>query len=148
MSLSQLRHRLTRFALLPLAVVTLSLAGCESDEPAAPESHTPESAKLFVNDVDVSADLLLAAGAMTTVEVRFYDAHGDQITGIEDHHYAGLVFTPTALATAVGQVDAHFFLDVTAQAAAGTGTVMVGYGHDVDADELAFGPFPVTVEIP
>lgn len=131
-----------------VALATIATA-CGSDETMAPEpSHTPSSAKLFVNDVDVSADLVLEAGALTVVEVRYYDDHGDEITGIEEHHYAGLAFTPGTLATAVAQADAHFFLDVTAQAGAGAGSVMVGYGHDEAADELTFGPFPVTVVVP
>ena len=145
MSLSHFRSRLTRLAFLPLAAVALTLSACDSDEPAAPEGHTPESAKIFVNDVDVSANLELAGDATTIVEVRFYNDEDEEITGIEEHHYAGLVFTPTTLATAAVQADAHFFLDVTAQSAAGTGTVMVGYGHEEAADELTFGPFPVTV---
>jgi len=42
--------------------------------------------------------------------------------------------------------DHRFQWDVTAQGAAGTGTVMVGFGHDDLADEDSFGPFPVTVQ--
>jgi hypothetical protein len=34
---------------------------------------------------------------------------------------------------------------VTAQAGAGTGSVMVGYGHDEAADELEFPAIDVTV---
>lgn len=149
MSQSHFRSRLTRLALLPLAALALTLSACDSDEPAAPEGgHTPASAKIFVNDVDVSANLELAADATTIVEVRFYDDEDEEITGIEEHHYAGLVFTPTTLAVAAVQADAHFFLDVTAQSDAGVGTVMVGYGHEEAADELTFGPFPVTVVEP
>jgi len=129
----------------PVLALAFAIGACSSDEAVAPENHTPASAKLFVNDVDMTSDLVLPAGAVTTVEVRFYAADGDEITGISDTHYAGLAFTPAALATGVGQVDAHFFIDVTAQGSAGTGTVSVGYGHDAAADELTFGPFPVTV---
>lgn len=123
------------------------LGGC-NEEAAAPHDHTPASAKLFVNDVDVSANLLLDAGAVTRVEVRFYHDDGDEILGTELDHYAALNFTPGALGTPVILVDNHYAFDVTAQAAAGTGTVMVGWGHEVAADDLSFGPFPVTVAVP
>lgn len=140
-----IRTLFSRVMLVPLAVGAITLAGC-GDDPAAPAEagHTPASAKLFVNNVDVTSNLVLDA-TETTVEVRFYASDGDQITGIEDSHYAGLTFTPDTLATPAAVVDEHFFFDVTAQASAGTGSVMVGYGHDVDADELSFGPFPVEV---
>jgi hypothetical protein len=39
----------------------------------------------------------------------------------------------------------NFQKDVTAQADPATGTVMVGYGHDEQADELEFGPYDVSV---
>ena len=45
-------------------------------------------------------------------------------------------------------VDNHYAFDVTAQAGAGTGTVLVGWGHEAAADDLSFGPFPVTVAVP
>lgn len=132
--------------LAPLSLAALVAFGaCNSDEAPTEPGHTPSSVKLFVDSVEVSANLALAQGATTRVEVRFYDAHGDQITGIEDHHHTALVFTPSTLATTDSVPGYHFFVDVTAQNAAGTGTVMAGYGHDVDADDLTFGPFPVTV---
>jgi hypothetical protein len=122
-----------------------ALSGCGGDETAAPHDHTPASAKLFVNDVDVTANLVLPAGAVTRVVVRFYHDDGDEITGTEAEHFAALTFTAGTLATPAEVVDHHFEFDVTAQAAAGTGTVLVGWGHDAAADDLSFGPFPVTV---
>jgi hypothetical protein len=131
---------------VPMLMLGFALGACSSDEAAAPqENHTPASAKLFVNDVDETADLTLAAGAVTRVVVTFYAEDGDEITGIEADHYAALTFTPGTLATAVEDPDAHFAFDVTAQGAAGTGTVIVGWGHDAAADDLTFGPFDVTV---
>lgn len=140
------RRSLVRLLILPALALTATMGAC-SDDPAAPaeESHTPASVKLFINDVDVTASLVLPAGAVTRVEVRYYADDGDLITGIEDHHHTALVFTPATLATTADVVDFNFRQDVTAQPGAGTGTVMVGYGHDAAADELTFGPFPVTV---
>lgn len=138
----------TRVLVPSLFLAVAALVGCNNDEAAAPHDHTPASAKLFVNDVDVSADLLLVAGSVTRVEVRFYDDDGDEILGTELDHYAALHFTPGALGVPVILVDNHFAFDVTAQAGAGTGTAMVGWGHEASADDLGFGPFPVTVAIP
>jgi len=130
----------------PMLGLALALGACNSDQAAAPaHDHTPASAKLFVNDVDETANLALTAGASTRVVVKFYAADGDEITGIEADHFASMIFTPGALATPVEDPAAHFEFDVTAQATAGTGTVVVGWGHDAAADELSFGPFDVTV---
>ncbi|MEZ4413542.1 MAG: hypothetical protein R2910_11205 [Gemmatimonadales bacterium] len=135
-----------RLMAVPMLALVLALGACSSDEAAAPaHTHTPASAKLFVNDVDETANLTLTAGAQTRVVVKFYADDGDEITGIEADHFAALTFAPGVLATAVEDPDAHFSFDVTAQATAGTGTVMVGWGHDAAADELSFGPFVVTV---
>ena len=140
-------HRATaRLMAVPMLALVLALGACNSDEAAAPaHTHTPASARLFVNDVDETANLTLAADASTRVVVKFYAADGDVITGIEADHFASLTFTPGTLATAVEDAAAHFEFDVTGQAAPGTGTVVVGWGHDAAADDLSFGPFDVTV---
>jgi hypothetical protein len=57
-----------------------------------------------------------------------------------------LNFTPASLATTADVADDNLQKDVTFQGMPGTGTLMVGYGHDPAADELSFGPFNVTVE--
>jgi hypothetical protein len=141
------RRSLASIVLPAALLATVALAGCGEDEAAAPHGHTPASAKLFVNDVDVTANLVLAPGAVTRVVVKFYHDDGDEILGTELDHYAALNFTPGALATPVMAVDNHYAFDVTAQAAAGAGTVLVGWGHEVAADDLSFGPFPVTVPL-
>lgn len=142
------RRVLTRLLLPSALLAVVSLGACSDDEAAAPHDHTPASAKLFVSDVDVSANLLLEAGAATLVEVRFYAEDGDEILGTELDHFAALTFTPGALATPVMLVDNHYAFDVTAQAGAGAGTVLVGWGHEATADDLSFGPFTVTVAVP
>ena len=142
------RRTFTRLLLPSLLLGAVTLGACSDDETAAPHSHTPASAKLFVNDVDVSANLQLLAGAVTRVEVRVYHDDGDEILGTELDHFAALNFTAGTLATPVMLVDNHYTFDVTAQAGAGTGTVLVGWGHEATADDLSFGPFPVTVVVP
>jgi hypothetical protein len=127
-------------------LVALVLAACGDDETGPEEGHTPDAAALFVNGTDVSDGLVLPAGEVVRVEVRFMH-EGEVITGIEGEHHAGLTFTPASLATVASVADHNFQKDVTGQAA-GTGTVEVGYGHDEAADELSFGPFDVAVMAP
>ena len=127
-----------------LLLAVLAVAACGDDETAPEEGHTPDDAALFVNGVDVSDGLVLTAGQVVRVEVRFLH-EGEVVTGIEDEHHAGLTFTPGSLATVASVADHNFQKDVTGQATSGSGTVAVGYGHDEAADELTFGPFDVTV---
>ena len=133
------------FRCTPLLLAALAFAACGDDETGPEEGHTPQSAAVLINGVDVTDGLILPAGETVRVEVRFLDEHGEVITGIEDEHFASLTFTPATLATVTSVADHHFQHDVTAQAEAGTGSVMVGYGHDEAADELEFPPIDVTV---
>ena len=121
------------------------VAAC-GDEMAPEEDHTPATAKLYIGLNEITPAVGLTQGQTVRIEVRFYAADGDLITGLEDHHFAALTFAPGTLATVVSVTSMPFFFDVTAQASAGTGTVTVGYGHEIDADELSFGPFIVTIQ--
>jgi hypothetical protein len=125
--------------------MTLTFAACGDDETGPEEGHTPESAGLFVDGADVSDGLLLLAGEPVRVEVRFFNDEGEEIAGIDDDHHASLTFTPAPLATVASVAGENFQKDVTGQAEPGLGTVIVGYGHDEDADELTFGPYDVSV---
>jgi hypothetical protein len=129
-----------------ILLAALAFAACGEDETGPEEVHTPDDAALFVNGTDVSDGLVLPAGEVVRVEVRFLH-DGEVITGIEGEHHAGLTFTPGTLASAASVADHNFQKDVTGSAP-GDGTVMVGYGHDEDADELSFGPYDVTVLTP
>ena len=130
-----------------ILLAVLAFAACGDDETAPEEGHTPDAAALFVNGTDVSDGLVLPAGEVVRVEVRFLH-DGEVITGIEGEHHAGLSFTPGSLATVASVTDHNFQKDVTGQATPGAGEVRAGYGHDEQADELSFGPFPVTVVAP
>ncbi len=138
---------MTRTALpwLSAVIATVLLSACGGDESGPEEGHTPANAALFVEDEEVTDNLLLPAGGTVRVEVRFLDDEGEVITGIDDEHHAALVFSPSDLATTASVDGENFQKDVTAGAELGTGTVTVGYGHDEDADELTFGPFDVNV---
>ncbi|MEZ4455284.1 MAG: hypothetical protein R2882_01855 [Gemmatimonadales bacterium] len=132
--------------LVAAALVLLAGSACGT-EPDPEAGHTPASAKLFnASGTEMTPALTLAAGATVRLEVRFYADDGDQITGLEAEHSAGLTFAPEALASAAPVAGQKFFFDVTAQAGAGTGTVSIGYGHGTDTDEESFGPFTVTVQ--
>jgi hypothetical protein len=133
-------HRWTAVLLTALA-----LAACGGDETEPDEGHTPEDAALFVNGTEVTDGLVIPAGETIRVEVRFLDHDGEVIAGIESDHHAGLTFIPTTLAAVASVADLNFQKDVTGQSTAGAGTVTVGYGHDEAADELSFGPIPVSV---
>jgi hypothetical protein len=128
-------------------LAVLALAACGDDETSPEEGHTPDDAALFVNGTDVSDGLVLPAGEVVRVEVRFLH-EGEVITGIEGEHHASLTFTPATMAIVASVTDHNFQKDVTGQAEPVAGTVMVGYGHDEAADELSFGPFDVTVVAP
>jgi len=126
-------------------VLALFVAACDSNEAPPEEGHHPHSAALFLDGVDVTDDLVLPAGETVRVEVRFYDDVGNQITGIEDEHFAALTFTPSTLATTADVDGNHFLKDVTAQGEIAEGTYSIGYGHDAAADEESFGPYAVRV---
>lgn len=137
--------RRSPFRYTAVFLAALGFAACGDDETGPEEGHTPHEAALFVDGADVSDGLILLAGDPIRVEVRFIDDEGQEITGIEEEHHTALTFTPATLATVASVAGQNFQKDVTGQATAGTGSVMVGYGHDEEADELEFGPFPVSV---
>jgi hypothetical protein len=138
---------MTRLAPLSASalLMLLALSACGNDETGPEEGHTPVDAALFVGGTEVTDLLVLPAGETVRVEVRFLNDAGDEITGIEDSHHTRLAFTPAALGTTASVAGRNFQKDVTAQGEPATGTVMVGYGHGEDVDELEFGPFDVTV---
>jgi hypothetical protein len=130
---------------LPAAVLAAALVSCSDDETGPEEAHTPARAAVFVNGADMSDNLILPAGEAVRVEIRFYNDEDEQITGIEDEHFASLTFAPDDFATVEDVTDEHFQKDVTGGGSAGVATFRVGYGHDEAADELEFGPFDATV---
>lgn len=128
-----------------LAVSLAATAACDSTEETS-HGHTPASARLFsVGGPEFTPNVQLVRGGLHLFEVRFYDAGGTLITGLEADHATSLTFSPATLATVTPVTGHKFYFDVTAQNAAGTGTVAVGYGHGTSTSELSFGPFTVTI---
>lgn len=134
-----------RFRLLSTALLLTGLTACSNDQTGPDEAHSPADAAVFLDGVDMSQGLFLGAGETVRLEIRFYNRQGQEITGIADDHFAALTFLPAGLATVADVAGEHFRKDVTGGAELGTGTYLIGYGHDEAADELAFGPFDVTV---
>ena len=133
------------FRLLALPALALALAACSDDGAGPEETHTPDHARVFVDGADVSENLILPAGEALRVEIRFYNDEDEEITGIDDEHFASITFTPADFAEVENVTNEHFRKDVTGGGSPGIATYEVGYGHDEDADELAFGPFDATV---
>jgi len=122
-----------------LLALVMGAAGtaCSGDETGPSEDHTPVSYKLTVNGTELTQPYTLAPNQTTRVRIKFYNAANDDLDDVESGHYGLLTFSPTNLATAAAVTDHHFQFDVTTTAA-GTGTVVVSYGHGPDADEHAF----------
>ncbi len=134
-----------RFALV--ACLAIAMGACrEADEITGEETHTPVMARLYANGEELTPNVSLTRGQTLRIEVRFFAAGGDYISGIEADHFAKLTFNAATLASATDVPDLRFFKYVVSQASAGTtGTVSVGYGHRAAADEHRFGPFQVTI---
>jgi hypothetical protein len=130
--------RLAAGAALMLAVA------CGSDETQAVEDHTPVAFTVLIGGAPAASPLTLASGQTVRVRLAFTNAAGDDLDDVEGSHFAGIMFSPEALATVVRVPDHHYEFDVTG-GTPGTGTVQVGYGHDEEADEHTFEPATITV---
>lgn len=128
------------FLLMPVAVW---LAAACSDSEAPAEDHTPATYNLIVNDVQQTAPYILPAG-QSHVQVKLFNAAGEDLDDVEATHFAGLAFDPTSLATATRLSDHHFQFDVITTTA-GSGTLQVSFGHSEDTDEKAFDSVAVSV---
>jgi hypothetical protein len=115
----------------------LALGACGGDEATVTEDHTPVRMRLIVgSDTMITDTLFLPAGGTVTVRGSFYTSADDNLDDHEGEHWTRLSFNPGTLATAAVDSAHHYSHTVTVQGAAGaTGTVAVGYGHDVLADE-------------
>ncbi|HSB53922.1 MAG TPA: hypothetical protein VLD58_06180 [Gemmatimonadales bacterium] len=129
-------NRVFAFSVIGLGAL-LAVGACNSDEATATEDHTPVRMLLIVGTDTMTTDtLFLPAGGNVTVRGSFYTAADDNLDDHEGEHWSRLTFNPGTLATAAVDSAHHYSHEVTVQGAAGsTGTVEVGYGHDVLADE-------------
>jgi hypothetical protein len=142
--------RLTPF-LRSLAVMLLVLGFAACGDESPDENHdVPANARLFLNGVDVSDPGPLGLGANQTVrvEVKFFNSADEEITGIEDEHFARVNVLPEGLVTVSNVEGENFQKDITAGAEGGTGTYTIGYGHTASADERSFGIYDIVVAAP
>jgi hypothetical protein len=132
-------------SILPLALGIAVVSGCGGDETAPTEDHTPTTYNVLFNEIPVTSPYVFTVGQTVRVRLKLFNAAGDDLDDVEAEHFAGLTFDPSDLVT-VARVPGHNYqFDVTG-ANAGTGTLVVGFGHDEQADETAFPSAPVTVE--
>jgi hypothetical protein len=129
---------------LSLTSALLLAAACGSDETAPTEDHTPATYNLIVDDVAQTAPYVLTVGQTSRVQIKFFNAAGEDLDDVEAEHFGGLTFSPTSLATTTRQADHHFQFDVT-PSNVGSGTLQVSFGHDDLAAEKTFSPVTVNV---
>lgn len=137
--------RRNRLALMFAPALLAVAAGCNSSESQGPkEDHTPVTYTLLVDGVELPQPYTFVAGQTIRVQVKLFNAANEDLDHVESSHFAGLTFDPTSLATTVRVAGHNFQFDVTG-GTAGTGTLAVSFGHDTEADELAFDAVAATV---
>ena len=129
-----------------VASAILGLAACGDSETApTADDHTPVSYTVLLDGTAVTAPYTLTEGQTVRVRLEFLNAAGENLDAVESEHFARVTFTPPSLATVAPVADHHFQFDVTGAAAA-TGTLEVGFGHDALADETTFPAVAVSVQ--
>src|SRR4051794_41433219 len=96
---------MSRCALLPVSRISLAgalflAAACGSDETAPVEDHTPASYNLIVNDVPQTSPYVLTAGETSRIQIKIFNAAGDDLHKIEAEHLCGPALNPTPPASA------------------------------------------------
>jgi hypothetical protein len=132
---------------MPATLSLALVAGCSDNEAPALTDHTAVTYNLLVNDVAVTAPYTFTAGQTVRVRIKFFNAEQQDLDPVEGEHFGGLTFNPASLATVARVTGHNFQFDVTG-GTAGTGTLLVGYGHDELADEVTFDPAAVLVTGP
>jgi hypothetical protein len=129
---------------LAATALTITLAACGDSTEPPPDDHDPATYQLLIDGVAASAPYTFTQGRTARVRIRFTNAGGEDLDGIESSHFGLLTFDPADLATVQAVPDHHFQFDVTG-GITGAGAVTVSYGHDQQADEHVFEPAAVTV---
>jgi hypothetical protein len=120
------------------------LAACGGDETTGTEDHTPTTYQVLIDGVAATAPYTFTVGQTSRVQLKFFNAAGDDLDDVEDSHFGGLTFNPTSLVTATRVSDHNYQFDVIGNTE-GSGTVTVSYGHDAAADEHTLPVATVTV---
>lgn len=133
------------FSVLPIALAIAVISGCGSDETAPTEDHTPATYNILFNEIQVTSPYVFTVGQTVRVRVKLFNAAGDDLDDVEAEHFASLAFNPADMVS-VTRVPGHNFQFEVTGANAASGTVVVRYGHDEQADEKSFPSEPVTVK--
>ena len=122
-----------------------ALACSDNESPPVDEGHTPASYTVEINGFAVTAPYTFTAGQTARVRIKFFNEAEEDLDDVESSHYGGLAFDPASLAT-VARVNGHNYqFDVTG-VTAGTGSLLVSFGHDPAADEHTLPSAGVTVD--
>ena len=133
--------------IFPAISLTLlaAAAACGGDQTAPVEDHTPTRYNVLFNEIAATSPYSFVVGQTVRLRLKLFNAAGEDLDHVEAEHFANLTFNPTDLVT-VARVPGHNFqFDVTG-ATAGTGTLVVSFGHDSLADETSFPSQPVNVD--
>ena len=124
---------------LPAALMTVLAAACGSDEPAATDDHTPVTYNVSINSIAATAPYTFTVGQTARVRLQLFNAAQESLDDVEAEHFAAISFNPSDLVT-IARVPGHNYqFDVTGNTA-GTGTMLVTFGHDEQADEVTLDP--------
>jgi hypothetical protein len=110
------------------------LAACGGDETTGTEDHTPESYEVLINGVTATPPYIFTVGQTSRVQLKFFNAAGDDLDDVESSHFGGLTFNPTSMATVARVIGHNYQFDVTGNTE-GTGTMTPRFGHDEAANE-------------
>jgi hypothetical protein len=136
---------LTRRVLgLPLTLVTVLAAACGSDETQAADDHTPTTYNVVINEIPATAPYNFTVGQTVRVRLKLFNVAGEDLDAVEAEHFAAISFNPSDLVTIARAPGHNYQFDVTGNTA-GTGTMLVTYGHDEQADETTLDPSAVSV---
>jgi hypothetical protein len=134
-----------RFArTLPFAVLVAIVACSDNESPPVDHDHTPVEYDVLVNGAPASGPYTFTAGQTDRVQIKFFNEAGEDLDEVESSHFGGLIFEPASLATVVRVADHNYQFDVTG-GTPGSGTLVIGFGHEETADEVTFPSEPVTV---
>ncbi|HEX5576424.1 MAG TPA: hypothetical protein VFX42_11160 [Gemmatimonadales bacterium] len=129
---------------LPVVLVATLISACGSDEPAATDDHTPTTYTVVINELPATSPYNFTVGQTVRVRLRLFNVAGENLDDVEAEHFAAISFNPSDLVTFTRVPGHNYQFDVTGNTA-GTGTMLVTFGHDEQADEVTLDPSAVAV---
>jgi hypothetical protein len=102
---------------------------------------------VLFNEIAATSAYSFLVGQTVRLRLKFFNAAGEDLDNVEAELFANLTFNPADLVT-VARVPGHNFQFEVTGANAGTGTMVVTFGHDSLADQTSFPSQPVNVHAP